>query len=281
MQSKSVANRIGFRRYIRLDRVCQRIEAGLCRECVACTVTQQRIDQRDLREEKITADAAFEPPCWIGDHAGAIEFAAGARRGRNGDDGKGVSPRLGFLMQIVGGGASFRGDGRNRLGAIDRAAASEREDHVRAKRPGTFRSAIHIIGGRSRLEVREDGGVDSVSFQRINQAPGGAPGLKGGLGGDHQRATSQSARGRRCFPESSRAKEKVRGDFQLEVDSPRGPGSDSRRGIDLAGDGKVGWMGHCRVPHLANCGIAGKGYRRSRDPGACRSLDLPRNLLSE
>jgi hypothetical protein len=109
----------------------------------------------------------------IGDHTRPADLAAGARRGRDGDDGKDAG-RIGTLPPVtdvleVPHRAALAGHKGDDLARIEAATTPDGDDTVMAARVQHLHTGLNVRGNRIGPDIGEDRGFKATLAQHVEQ----------------------------------------------------------------------------------------------------------------
>ena len=148
VQGDGVDHRIDVGRQESLHAVNQRIHAGARGQLGRQGVGELGIADRHLGQHEVAADAGL-PLAHLGMNAGAPRnFGAGARRGRNGDDGRRrAGDRLVVGPVVIADGAGVACHDRGALAGVDHRAAAHGHQDI---------AIVVLVGPGHGLDARKD-----------------------------------------------------------------------------------------------------------------------------
>jgi hypothetical protein len=149
---------------------------------------------------------------FVGEDAGAADFAAGAGGRRNADQRRDGAGDFVFA-DVVAGTAAMRENGGRDLGQVEVAAAAEAQDRVGPERPGCCDTMIDEREAGLGLAAVVFAGADAVLGERVVDAFGGADADQVLVGDDEDLAPCQPRGPQADLFDSAGAKDNPSGGF--------------------------------------------------------------------
>ena len=201
LQRKHLADGRGGLGEIALRRMEERVKALVCGQVGRDGHHKIRVDNRDGREALFPA--AADLLLAVGDDCERVGLGAGARGGRDGDDGqaclRNALAAARAAVDIVPPVAVVRGHDGNRLGGVDRRAAAQAHDEGNALGAAQGCAFAHAFDGRVGLHLIINEGIVSGLGQRILHFGDIAQAGGRGAACDDQAAALGQARPRELF----------------------------------------------------------------------------------